>query len=208
MKIKCLMVGPLEVNCYIVVDGGEAAVIDPGGDAERIINEAQSLGGEIKKIILTHGHYDHIGGVKELAGKTKATVYVHKEDEEMLSDSHKNLNFLSEEKVDFCSADVLLEGGEEIKVGDSNLKIYHTPGHSKGGISIACENVLFTGDLLFKNSIGRFDFGNVRAELKSLGFVVKNFPKETIVYPGHGEFTTIGDEMKYNPYIINHVKGR
>ena len=208
MEIKCLRVGSLEVNCYILISGNEAAVIDAGGDAERIIKEAQSGGAEIKKIILTHGHYDHIGGVKELCEKTNAKVYIHKDDEEMLSDNEKNLNFLSEEKVDFCSADVLLEGGEEIKVGDSTLKIYHTPGHSKGGISIATENVLFSGDLLFKNSIGRFDFGNVRVELKSLAFLVDNFPEETIVYPGHGEFTTMGDEMKYNPYIINHVKGR
>ncbi len=205
MEIRSLIVGSLDVNCYILVSGGEACVIDPGGDAERIIKEAQNCGAEIKKIILTHGHYDHIGGVKELSEKTKAKVYIHKDDEEMLSDSEKNLNFLSEEKIDFCSADVLLKGGEEIKVGDSTLKIYHTPGHSKGGISIACENVLFSGDLLFKGSIGRFDFGNVRVELNSLKFLVKTFPKETIVYPGHGEFTTIGDEMKYNPYIINHV---
>ncbi len=206
MEIRSLIVGSLDVNCYILASEGEAAVIDPGGDAESIIEEAQNCGAEIKKIILTHGHYDHIGGVKELSEKTKAKVYIHKDDEEMLSDSEKNLNFLSEEKIDFCSADVLLQGGEEIKVGDSTLKIYHTPGHSKGGISIACENVLFSGDLLFKGSIGRFDFGNVRVELNSLAFLVKNFPEETIVYPGHGEFTTIGEEIKYNPYIINHVK--
>ena len=206
MNIRSLKVGSLEVNCYILISSCEAAVIDPGGDADRIIKEAQACGAEIKKIILTHGHFDHIGAVKELKEKTNARVYIHKDDEEMLSDSEKNLNFLSEEKIDFCSADVLLEGGEEIKVGDSTLRIYHTPGHSKGGISIECENVLFSGDLLFKGSIGRFDFGNVRVELNSLAFLVKNFPKETIVYPGHGEFTTIGEEMQHNPYIINHVK--
>lgn len=206
MNIKCLRVGSLDVNCYIVESDGDITVIDPGGNAEKIIKEAQSLCGTITKIILTHGHFDHIGAVKELTEKTNAKVYIHKDDEEMLSDAEKNLNFMSEEKIDFCSADVLLEGGEEIKAGNCTLKIYHTPGHSKGGISIACENVLFSGDLLFKGSIGRFDYGNVRVELNSLKFLVKNFPEETIVYPGHGEFTTIGEEMRFNPYIINHVK--
>lgn len=205
MKVKCLCVGSLLVNCYILISDGEACVIDPGGDAEKILKEVQNCGGEIKKIILTHGHFDHIGAVKELSEKTNAKVYIHKDDEEMLSDSRKNLNFMSEEKADFCSADVLLEGGEEISVGSEKLKIYHTPGHSKGGISIVCENVLFSGDLLFRGSIGRFDYGNVRIELNSLKFLVQTFPKETIVYPGHGEFTTIGEEMQSNPYIINHV---
>lgn len=122
MEIKCLKVGSLEVNCYILISGNEAAVIDAGGDAERIIKEAQSGGAEIKKIILTHGHYDHIGGVKELCEKTNAKVYIHKDDEEMLSDGEKNLNFLSEEKVDFCSADVLWRAEKKLKWATAHLK--------------------------------------------------------------------------------------
>ena len=205
MEIKSVCVGELMVNCYILADGGEACVIDPGSEADKIVQISNNMGAKITKILLTHGHFDHIGAVKSLAEKTGAKVYVHKEDEIMLSDNEKNLNFMSEVKVEKCSADVLLNGGEVLKVGEKELKIYHTPGHSAGGISIYTDGSLFSGDLLFRGSIGRFDYGNVRVELESLKFLVDTFPKETVVYPGHGEFTTIGEEMQYNPYIIRHV---
>lgn len=205
MEIKSVCVGELMVNCYILADGKEACVIDPGSEADRIIQEADKMGAKITKILLTHGHYDHIGAVKRLAEKTGAKVYVHKEDEIMLSDNEKNLNFMSEVKIENCSADVLLSGGEIINVGSKELKIYHTPGHSPGGISIYTDGFLFAGDLLFRGSIGRFDYGNVRVELESLKFLVNTFSDDTIVYPGHGEFTTIGEEKQFNPYIVRHV---
>lgn len=205
MEIKSVCVGELMVNCYILADGKEACVIDPGSEADRIIQEADKMGAKITKILLTHGHYDHIGAVKRLAEKTGAKVYVHKEDEIMLSDNEKNLNFMSEIKIENCSADVLLSGGEIINVGSKELKIYHTPGHSPGGISIYTDGFLFAGDLLFRGSIGRFDYGNVRLELESLKFLVNTFSDDTIVYPGHGEFTTIGEEKQFNPYIVRHV---
>lgn len=205
MEIKSVCVGELMVNCYILADGKEACVIDPGSEADRIIQEADKMGAKITKILLTHGHYDHIGAVKRLAEKTDAKVYVHKEDEIMLSDNEKNLNFMSEIKIENCSADVLLSGGEIINVGSKELKIYHTPGHSPGGISIYTDGFLFAGDLLFRGSIGRFDYGNVRVELESLKFLVNTFSDDTIVYPGHGEFTTIGEEKQFNPYIVRHV---
>ena len=205
MEIKSVCVGELMVNCYILADGKEACVIDPGSEADRIIQEADKMGAKITKILLTHGHYDHIGAVKRLAEKTGAKVYVHKEDEIMLSDNEKNLNFMSEIKIENCSADVLLSGGEIINVGSKELKIYHTPGHSPGGISIYTDGFLFAGDLLFRGSIGRFDYGNVRVELESLKFLVNTFSDDTIVYPGHGEFTTIGEEKQFNPYIVRHV---
>lgn len=205
MEIKSVCVGELMVNCYILADGKEACVIDPGSEADRIIQEADKMGAKITKILLTHGHYDHIGAVKRLAEKTGAKVYVHKEDEIMLSDNEKNLNFMSEIKIENCSADVLLSGGEIINVGSKELKIYHTPGHSPGGISIYTDGFLFAGDLLFRGSIGRFDYGNVRVELESLKFLVDTFSDDTIVYPGHGEFTTIGEEKQFNPYIVRHV---
>ena len=203
MEIKSVCVGELMVNCYILADGKEACVIDPGSEADKIIQEADKMGAKITKILLTHGHYDHIGAVKRLAEKTGAKVYVHKEDEIMLSDNEKNLNFMSEIKIENCSADVLLSGGEIINVGSKELKIYHTPGHSPGGISIYTDGFLFAGDLLFRGSIGRFDYG--RVELESLKFLVNTFSDETIVYPGHGEFTTIGEEKQFNPYIVRHV---
>lgn len=205
MEIKSVCVGELMVNCYILADGKEACVIDPGSEADRIIQEADKMGAKITKILLTHGHYDHIGAVKRLAEKTGAKVYVHKEDEIMLSDNERNLNFMSEIKIENCSADVLLSGGEIINVGSKELKIYHTPGHSPGGISIYTDGFLFAGDLLFRGSIGRFDYGNVRVELESLKFLVNTFSDDTIVYPGHGEFTTIGEEKQFNPYIVRHV---
>ncbi len=123
----------------------------------------------------------------------------------MLSDDNKNLAKYFGQSTIPCSADVLLEDKSVIGLGSSKLEIYHTPGHSEGGICIYCDKKLITGDLLFKNSIGRYDFGDVRVELSSLKRVMDTFDDSVVVYPGHGKSTTIGDERKNNPYIVKHI---
>ena len=205
MKIQTIVVGELQVNCYLLTEGNEAIAIDPGDEYEKIIAAAEKEGGKITKILLTHGHFDHVGAVADIVEKTGAKVYVHKEDEIMLSDDTKNLSDISTAKIRHCSADFNFENGDVIDFCGNELKIYHTPGHSPGGVCIEMGKVLFSGDLLFQMSIGRFDRGDLRTELNSLKFLMENFSDDVEVFPGHGPSTTIGDERNFNPYIVNHV---
>ena len=207
MKIQTLAVGELQVNCYILTEGNEAIVIDPGKEWERILSAIENEGATLTKIMLTHGHFDHIGAVCDLQEKTGAKVYVHKEDEDMLSDNAKNLAETLRGWTKPCSADEYLENGDSITFGDNVIKVHHTPGHSGGGVCLEIGKNLFSGDLLFQGSIGRFDFGDLRTELKSLKYLIDTFSDDTAVFPGHGPSTTIGEEKKFNPYIVNHVMG-
>lgn len=203
MKIKCLVLGQLGVNCYLLTEGAEAVIIDPGAECYRILESLKENQCELKKILLTHGHFDHTGAVKELKEKTGAEVCIHSKDSEMLIDNSKNLSFLTGEKIQTCNADVFLDDIEEISVGNAKIKIFHTPGHSEGSVSFLCENNLFSGDLLFQGSIGRYDFGDFKTEMNSIKFLIDNFDDSVKVFPGHGDSTTIGIERIYNPYIVN-----
>ncbi len=205
MKIQTIVVGELQVNCYLLTEGNEAIAIDPGDEYKKIIDAAEKEGCKITKILLTHGHFDHVGAVADIAEKTGAKVYVHKEDKIMLSDDTKNLSDISNAKIKHCSADFNFDSGDVVEFGGNELKIHHTPGHSPGGVCIECGDVLFSGDLLFAGSIGRFDRGDLRTELKSLRYLMDNFGDSVVVYQGHGPSTTIGEEKSYNPYIVNHV---
>ena len=207
MKIKTLVLGSMEVNCYVLCDNGEAVVIDPGAEADKVMEEVEKSGCTLTKILLTHGHFDHIGAVADLKEMSGAEVYVHSGDKEMLSDNTKNLSYMAE-GVKPSREDVLLDDIKVIPVGCEEIKVFYTPGHSKGSVSFLWEDNLFSGDLLFKNSIGRFDHGSLRVELSSLKYLMDNFADGIKVYPGHGEATTIGEERENNPYIINHVLER
>ena len=207
MKIQTIVVGAFQVNCYILTEGNEAIVIDPGDECGRILSAIENEGASLTKIILTHGHFDHIGAVCDLQEKTDAKVYVHKEDEVMLSDNDKNLANILNGRVKLCKADELLSDGDIITLGENVIKVHHTPGHSGGGICLEIGKNLFSGDLLFQGSIGRFDFGDIRTELNSLKYLVDTFSDDMKVFPGHGPSTTIGEEKMFNPYIVNHVMG-
>ena len=203
MNIQQITVGELAVNCYLLCEDAESAVIDPGSDAELILKKAEENGCVITKILLTHGHFDHIGAVCDIAEKTGAKVYVHSGDRLMLTDNSCNLSFLTGEKVKPYTPDILLDGVEEISLGNSQIKVYHIPGHSEGSVTYKWENNIFCGDLLFRGSIGRFDFGDLNTELSSIKYLMSALPGETRVFPGHGEATTLGYEKKYNPYVMD-----
>lgn len=203
MKIQCLVLGQLGVNCYLLTEGTEAVIIDPGAECDRILESLKENGCTLKKILLTHGHFDHTGAVRELKEKTGAELCIHSKDSEMLLDNSKNLSFLTGEKIQTCNADVFLDDIEEISVGNAKIKIFHTPGHSEGSVSFLCDNNIFSGDLLFQGSIGRYDFGDFKTEMNSIKFLLDNFDDSVKVFPGHGESTTIGIERIYNPYIVN-----
>jgi len=173
--IQCLVLGQLGVNCYLLSDNGEAVVIDPGDEAEVILNAAEKSGCTITKILLTHGHFDHTGAVSSLAERTGAQVYIHSGDEMMLRDNTKNLSFLTGEEVEVYNDANFLDSVSEITLGKTVIKFFHTPGHSQGSVTYLWENNLFCGDLLFRGSIGRYDFGDLKTELMSIKFLLDNF---------------------------------
>lgn len=202
MNMQCLVLGQLGVNCYLLTDSGEAAVIDPGAECDKIIQHIEKSGCTLKKILLTHGHFDHIGAVSELAQRTKAPVYVHSGDAKMLTDNSCNLSFLTGEHVKPHTPDVFLDDIKKIELGETVVKVFHTPGHSEGCVSFLWGDMLFDGDLLFQGSIGRYDFGDLDTELHSIKFLMDNFDDSIRLYPGHGMSTTIGHERIYNPYSV------
>lgn len=196
-----MLTGPLDVNCYIVTSDGEAMVIDPGGEPEKIYEIIKEKKLNLKRIVLTHGHFDHIGGADRLRRMSGARIYIHKEDAPMLSDDTKNLSFLTGEPPKHFSPDAFLDEGDCFNIGSAEFTVYHTPGHSGGGICLFAENVLFTGDLIFRGSIGRFDYGDFRAERASVNRMMHIFKDDVKILPGHGEETTVGYEKMYNPYV-------
>lgn len=205
MDINTIVVGSLEENCYILTHNGEAAVVDPGAEPDRVINEIEKSGATLRMILLTHGHFDHIGAVSRLARYSGAPVYIHTMDAPMLRDNSKNLSFMTMEEIEPYSGEKPLTGGEVLYLGDIEIKVHHTPGHSDGCVCYECADNLFGGDLLFRGSIGKFDRINLRTQMNSLKYLMDNFDDDIKVFPGHGEATTIGFERRTNPYIINHI---
>lgn len=200
-----LSVGPMDNNCYIIgcKETKEAVVIDPGAEGERILNKLKELKLNCRYIILTHGHADHIGALTAVKNATGAEVMIHSEDAEMLTDPMKNLSFFTGGKLKLDSAEKLIKDGDNIQVGKIVLKIIHIPGHTPGGICILAGNTLITGDTLFAGGIGRSDFpgGSHNDLIKAIKEKLFTLPHETGVYPGHGPSSTIGDEMRNNPYF-------
>ncbi|MEW6608197.1 MAG: MBL fold metallo-hydrolase [bacterium] len=201
-NIHKLVVGFMESNCYILEDGNEAIVIDPGGDAYLILDKLNELKTKLIYIINTHGHIDHIAGNNELKNATGAKILIHKNDAVMLTDSSSNLSAFFYEPI-ITSADRLLENGEFIETGHLKLKVIHTPGHTQGGICLPGDKFIFTGDTLFAGGIGRTDFpgGDYKTLIDSINQHLLILKDETIIYPGHGNISTIGEERKTNPFL-------
>lgn len=205
MIFEAMTVGSFLSNCYIVgaETTKEAAIIDPGADFVRIENEIKELGLTPKIIILTHAHGDHIGAVKDFVEKYGTKVYIHKEDAEMLKDGNKNFSKILTGKSMSIIPDVELEDKDEIKLGDLNFEIIHTPGHTRGGICIKVENIMMTGDTLFNKSIGRTDFpgGSFEEIIQSIKEKIFKYDDDIVIYPGHNSPSTIKSEKLGNPFV-------
>ena len=201
MKIKVIPTGPIYANCYIVYDEKtkEAAVIDPGSFDKEVEQATDPL--DVKYIICTHGHYDHILGVGEMKKKTGAKLLIHKDDEECLTESRANLigEMFFGRKINL-KADRLLADGDEIRFGDTVLKVMHTPGHSRGSIILIDEKerILFTGDTLFAGGTGRTDFyGSNPSDMRKSIVKIMNLDGDYRVLPGHDTDTLLSVERKY-----------
>jgi len=173
MQIKYLKVGALETNCYFLISNEEIAIIDPGAEAQKILNELSVIDGKLKYIINTHYHPDHVSENIKIRKETGAKILIH--------EAEKNF-------IDF-QADIYLKENDEIKIGDTILRVILTPGHTKGSICLLGDNFIFTGDTLFKDGYGRTDFeGGSQKELEeSLKKLSKIMKLGMTVYPGHGE---------------------
>lgn len=203
MTMRTVTVGALAVNCYIVYDETkQAAVVDPGDEAERLLAELTRLGLTVKAILLTHAHFDHIGAAERLAAETGAPLYIHEAEQAALTDASRNLSAYFGEALCVRGDVRTLRDGDEVTVGTMTCRTLHTPGHTVGGASFLIGNTLFSGDTLFCESIGRLDFpgGSSAAMRRSLERLM-TLPADTAVYPGHGEPTTVGHEQQYNPYM-------
>lgn len=205
MFLQKLVVGQLSANCYIIAfdKGKEAAVIDPGEEAQQVLEVLKLKFFKLKYILLTHAHVDHIGGVNELVRATKAKVCLHPQDLELLRSPTGNLSYFVGQRIDVVSPDVELQDGQILKVDGLELEVLHTPGHTQGSVCFLSEDNLFTGDLLFKNSVGRTDLigSSYQGLVNSLKEKVVKLPDETKIFPGHGPQSILAEEKVNNPYL-------
>jgi glyoxylase-like metal-dependent hydrolase (beta-lactamase superfamily II) len=177
-------------------------VIDPGDEGARITSAVNQHELQIKSIVNTHGHIDHIVANADLKEKTSAPLCIHSADADMLVDPQKNLSFFIGTPVKSPAPDQLLGDGDILEIGTIRLEVMHTPGHSQGSICLLGDGCIFTGDLLFAGGIGRYDFpGSSYTDLMNSLQRVISLEDELVVYPGHGPATTIGNERRTNPFL-------
>lgn len=205
MILERIQAGIYAANCYLIgcSKTQKAAIVDPGGDVDSILQLLEKHHLNLESIVLTHGHGDHIGGVDDLKLETGAKVYIHEKDAPMVKDARINLSSMMSGPDIAFYPDALLKDGDKLQVGKLDLNIIHTPGHTRGGICIRVNDHLFTGDTLFKGSIGRTDFegGSFEQIIDSIKTKLLCLGDGMNVYPGHGPASTIGTERRTNSYI-------
>lgn len=212
-RIKTYVLGGISTNCYVIYHEGkkEAVIVDPADNGAFLLNKCRELGVEPTAILLTHGHFDHILAVEDIRRVFHCQVYAHVDEERLLEDSSMNLSgTLGIERMEL-SADEFLRDGQVIHLLGDEWKVLATPGHTAGSVCyyLESEQVLISGDTLFYESMGRTDLptGSSSAIVKSITEKLFVLPDDTMVYPGHGDPTTIGYEKKYNP-VVSYTRFR
>lgn len=207
--VRELSVGPLQVNCFLVACSKTrvAMVIDPGGEGDRILYLAKSEGFKISKVVNTHAHFDHIGANRQLVEATGAELMLHSADLPLLQNARKHAEIYGLTVASSPEPDRLLDQGDSFEVGEHPFKVLHVPGHSPGGICLLGDGHVFVGDVLFAGSIGRTDLpgGDFDTLVEGVRQHLLSLPDETIVHPGHGPDTTIGQERRMNPFVGDGV---
>ena len=198
------MVGSLQTNCYILQSGTAAIIVDPGDEPERIVRFVHDIKVKPSQIVATHTHFDHVLGVDAVRAKLKIPFLVHRDDLSMLESMQGRVRqIMGFEVPPPPKVDSYLKDGDVLRVGDETIRVLHTPGHSPGSISLSGTSYVFTGDALFNQSIGRTDLpgGDLQILIHSIKERLFKLDDETVVYPGHGPETTIGDERLANPFV-------
>lgn len=212
LVVKSYKVGPLATNCYLIKDSDtkKMAIIDPGGISAGLDKAIQDFGSNnFDYIILTHGHFDHIRKVKRYKDLTNAKVVMSKKEQDFISDKSLSLcRDFGPKALEQFFVDLSLDDLDIINLGKTRIKMIHTPGHTKGGACYIADNYLFTGDTLMKNTVGRTDLksGNIKEmadSLKKIGELKENY----IVYPGHGDISSLKYEKENNPYLRKALDG-
>lgn len=207
-RIQAMILGEVSTNCYLIYHQStrEAVVVDPADNAAYILNKCRELAVKPAAILLTHGHFDHILAVKDICRAFPCKVYAGREEDRLLQDSSLNLSGSMGSEQMSVEADVLVKDGDMLSLIGFEWKVLETPGHTAGSVCyyVESEQVLLSGDTLFANSLGRTDLptGDMGAILRSIKEKLLLLPEDTMVYPGHGEATTIGHEQKYNPVAV------
>lgn len=206
LKVDRYVVGEVQTNCYVAVntETNECLVIDPGAAAKELAERIRRNGYKPAAVFLTHGHFDHAGAAEELAEDFGIKIYAHEAEKETLSDSRKNVSWMVG-KDESYHADEYVKDEQELDLAGFHIRVFHTPGHTKGGCCyyLPYEEVLFSGDTLFAQSVGRTDFpgGSMSQIVRSIKEKLMVLPERTTVYPGHNDVTSIESERMYNPYL-------
>ena len=202
LHVYVMQLGTYQTNCYVVWSDSSdtCVVIDPGYDPEKILSEAERMHKHIEAILLTHGHFDHVGAVEKLALQTGCPVYIHKADYEL------QIPMLFPLTGKALPQRVFLEDGQTVSLAGLEMKVLHTPGHTPGSVCFQIEDCLITGDTLFAGSIGRTDFpgGDYDTICASLARL-KMLKGKYDIFPGHGDATTLDEEKRYNPYLKGNL---
>lgn len=205
MKVLVLEVGYIGTNCYLAVNEEQkaAVLIDPGGDADKILEIVTQHAIKIEAIFLTHGHSDHIMALDEIRQATGAKVYISEDDAEMLVKANSNLSSYMGAGRQFKPADEFYRDGQTVKAAGLSFKVLATPGHTRGGVCLVCEDIVFCGDTIFSESIGRTDLpgGSYPQLLDSIKTKILTLPDDMKLLPGHGPATTVGWERRRNPFL-------